>query len=46
MSHFSCLILISVESNYDTVEDLRLWGFAYKQEFFCFRCTSKAIEES
>ena len=26
--------------------DLRLWGFAYKQAFFCFRCTSKANEES
>ena len=31
---------------YDINLDLRLWGFAYKQAFFCFRCTSKAIEES
>ena len=38
MTHFSFFILI--------IENLRLWDFAYKQAFFDFRCTSKAIEES
>ena len=38
MTHFSFFILI--------IENLRLWGFAYEQAFFGFRCTSKAIEES
>ena len=42
MTEFSFLRMTSDEYNLD----LRLWGFAYKQAFFCFRCTSKAIEES